>query len=42
MDNTTSPITNYEICNGFDDDCDGTVDENALTATITPAGNIAV
>ncbi|MBK9733150.1 MAG: T9SS type A sorting domain-containing protein [Chitinophagaceae bacterium] len=29
-----------DICNGTDDNCNGQIDENALTATITPAGTI--
>jgi len=28
-----------DVCNSIDDNCDGIVDENAITATVTPAGN---
>ncbi|HYV91261.1 MAG TPA: T9SS type A sorting domain-containing protein [Chitinophagales bacterium] len=31
-----------DICNSIDDNCDGTVDENAITATVTPAGTVAI
>jgi hypothetical protein len=36
----TLPIPTIETCNGFDDDCDGLIDEDGLTATITPSGSI--
>jgi hypothetical protein len=36
----TSPISAIEICNGIDDDCNGIIDDNAVTATVTPSGNI--
>ncbi|HYV93663.1 MAG TPA: MopE-related protein, partial [Chitinophagales bacterium] len=29
-----------DICNGIDDNCDGTTDENALVATVTPSGTV--
>lgn len=29
-----------DLCNSMDDNCDGLIDENALTATISPAGTI--
>ncbi len=29
-----------DICNGIDDNCDGRIDENAITATITPNGTV--
>lgn len=31
-----------DVCNGVDDNCDGTMDENAIVATVTPAGSISV
>ena len=37
----TAPITSYETCNGFDDDCNGLIDD-APTAVITPSGTLAV
>jgi hypothetical protein len=30
-----------DICNGIDDNCNGVKDENGITATITPSGNIS-
>lgn len=30
-----------DICNTIDDNCDGTIDENAITATIDPTGTIS-
>jgi ELWxxDGT repeat protein len=35
---TVTPISTIEICNSLDDDCNGIIDDNALTATITPSG----
>ena len=29
-----------DICNGIDDNCNGVIDENAITATITPNGSV--
>lgn len=29
-----------DVCNGTDDNCNGQVDENSITATITPSGTI--
>jgi ELWxxDGT repeat protein len=37
---TTSPISSVETCNGLDDDCNGLIDDDALTATITPSGTL--
>ncbi|HUM48562.1 MAG TPA: T9SS type A sorting domain-containing protein, partial [Chitinophagales bacterium] len=34
-----TPISAIEICNGFDDDCDGLVDDNPI-ASINPSGDI--
>ncbi|HRF75199.1 MAG TPA: GEVED domain-containing protein, partial [Chitinophagales bacterium] len=31
-----------EVCNGFDDNCNVTIDEGAVTATVTPAGATTV
>ncbi|MEO6167461.1 MAG: sulfatase-like hydrolase/transferase, partial [Chitinophagales bacterium] len=31
-----------DICNGIDDNCNHLIDENAIIATITPAGNVSV
>jgi len=31
-----------DICNGIDDNCSGQTDENAITATVVPSGNISV
>ncbi|MEO5673049.1 MAG: GEVED domain-containing protein [Chitinophagales bacterium] len=30
-----------DICNGIDDNCNGMTDENAFSATVTPAGSVA-
>ncbi|HYV94461.1 MAG TPA: MopE-related protein, partial [Chitinophagales bacterium] len=30
-----------DVCNSIDDNCNGTVDENAITATVTPAGSVS-
>lgn len=37
----TSPIGNIEICNGFDDDCNGLTDDNPSVA-VTPSGTIEI
>ena len=29
-----------DICNGIDDNCNGVIDENAITATVTPNGSV--
>jgi ELWxxDGT repeat protein len=34
------PVSNTEICNGIDDDCNSLVDDNALTAAISPSGTV--
>ncbi|HYV92649.1 MAG TPA: MopE-related protein, partial [Chitinophagales bacterium] len=31
-----------DACNNIDDNCNGVIDENALTATLTPSGNVNV
>jgi hypothetical protein len=31
-----------DICNNLDDNCDGVKDEHAITATITPSGNVTI
>ncbi|HYV92291.1 MAG TPA: MopE-related protein [Chitinophagales bacterium] len=31
-----------DICNGIDDNCNGVIDENAITATISPEGTVTV
>jgi len=30
-----------DICNSIDDNCNGVIDENAITATITPSGSVS-
>ena len=30
----------YDVCNGIDDNCNGTIDENPLVATISPSGTV--
>lgn len=30
-----------DVCNGIDDNCNSMTDENALSATVTPAGNVS-
>jgi len=30
-----------DICNSIDDNCDGTIDENAITAIVTPGGTVS-
>ncbi|MCY7411093.1 MAG: T9SS type A sorting domain-containing protein [Chitinophagales bacterium] len=31
-----------DICNGIDDNCDNVIDENAITATVSPSGSVAI
>ncbi|HYV94460.1 MAG TPA: GEVED domain-containing protein [Chitinophagales bacterium] len=31
-----------DVCNSIDDNCNGTTDENAITATISPSGSVSV
>jgi hypothetical protein len=31
-----------DLCNGIDDNCNTAIDENAITANITPSGNVSV
>ncbi len=31
-----------DVCNSIDDDCDNVVDENGISATISPSGNVSV
>ena len=31
-----------DLCNNIDDNCNGVIDENAITATVTPIGTVSV
>ncbi|HYV95458.1 MAG TPA: putative metal-binding motif-containing protein, partial [Chitinophagales bacterium] len=31
-----------DLCNGIDDNCNNVIDENAITATVTPAGTVSI
>ncbi len=31
-----------DVCNGIDDNCNNQIDENAITATVTPSGTVTV